>query len=266
MIDFLFGFIGGLALDRIVSQLLSRRRCSSGLRLGANQITKAEWEAMRTPPLAAPRRVQPGELVMPWQRQHLVRAEGFRIPPEQPLTAQRIRYEQWRDEQVRQALKNDTTPPATAMTDTRPDRPDRAAANDTAALLATKNGITPGPFSEHDLREAWNSQADQFNQWDSLDTCEQLAWAQTQAIAADRARRPALTRDAEAAELAEIREALRRLRRWGRLSGGGFNADVVQGVADWIDAGMIGPLPPLMVPPWFAADLKSLRQQEQSHA
>lgn len=56
---------------------------------------------------------------------------------------------------------------------------------------ATSDDIPPGPFSEHDLREAWNGQADQFNQWDSLDTGEQLAWAQARAIAADRARRPA---------------------------------------------------------------------------
>lgn len=40
-------------------------------------------------------------------------------------------------------------------------------------------------------------------------------------------------------------EALRRLRRWGRLSGGGYSADVVLGVVDWIDGGMVGPLPPL---------------------
>jgi hypothetical protein len=46
----------------------------------------------------------------------------------------------------------------------------------------TSNDIKPGPFSEHELREQWNSQADEFNQWDSLDSCEQLAWAQTQAL------------------------------------------------------------------------------------
>ena len=40
----------------------------------------------------------------------------------------------------------------------------------------------PGPFSEHDLIQRWNAQADNANQWDSLDTCEQLAWAQTCAI------------------------------------------------------------------------------------
>lgn len=40
-------------------------------------------------------------------------------------------------------------------------------------------------------------------------------------------------------------EALKRLRQWGRLSGGGYSADVVLGVVDWIDGGMKGPLPPL---------------------
>ena len=46
------------------------------------------------------------------------------------------------------------------------------------------NDIPPGPYSEHDLRRQWNSQADGFNQWDSLDSSEQLAWAQARAIAA----------------------------------------------------------------------------------
>lgn len=143
---FAAGWFCKAALGR--RQLLSRRRCSSGLRLGANQITKAEWEAMRTPP---PRRVQLGELVMPRQRQHLIRAEGLCIPPEtdprfgvpweegtvqrgnghggpttpkaqirptpqQPLTADLIRYWKWQDEQVRQALEDGTNnqPPGDA--------------------------------------------------------------------------------------------------------------------------------------------------------
>jgi len=59
-----------------------------------------------------------------------------------------------------------------------------------AAGEFTSNDIKPGPFSEHDLRMQWNAQADNFNQWDSLDSCEQLALAQTAAISADRARRP----------------------------------------------------------------------------
>lgn len=50
----------------------------------------------------------------------------------------------------------------------------------------TSDDVKPGPFSEHELREQWNSQADKFNQWDSLDGCEQLAWAQTRAIEAGR--------------------------------------------------------------------------------
>lgn len=54
---------------------------------------------------------------------------------------------------------------------------------------ATSNGITPGPFSENCLRKAWNRQADESNQWDSLEVCEQLAVAQNLAIAADRAGR-----------------------------------------------------------------------------
>ena len=41
----------------------------------------------------------------PWQHQHLIRARGFDVPPDQPLTAQLIRYWRWQDEQVRQALE-----------------------------------------------------------------------------------------------------------------------------------------------------------------
>lgn len=47
----------------------------------------------------------------------------------------------------------------------------------------------PSPISAHDLAIQWNQQADQSEQWDSLDLYEQLAWAQSRAIAADRAQR-----------------------------------------------------------------------------
>ncbi len=43
-------------------------------------------------------------------------------------------------------------------------------------------------ISAHDLAIQWNQQADADNQWASLDLYEQLAWAQSRAIAADRAR------------------------------------------------------------------------------
>ena len=59
------------------------------------------------------------------------------------------------------------------------------------ALSSNPGQVEPGPFSEHDLREQWNAQADEFNQWESLDSSEQLAWAQARAIAADRNGRPA---------------------------------------------------------------------------
>jgi len=60
------------------------------------------------------------------------------------------------------------------------------------SFLATSDDILPVPLTEHDLIQQWNNQADEFNQWDSLDTCEQLAWAQVRAIAADRNRRSTL--------------------------------------------------------------------------
>jgi hypothetical protein len=54
-------------------------------------------------------------------------------------------------------------------------------------------------------------------------------------------------------------EALKRLRQWGRLScvgsyspAGGYSADVLVGVLDWIDGGMEGPLPPLPAHPLSA--------------
>jgi len=51
------------------------------------------------------------------------------------------------------------------------------------ALSSNPGQVEPGPFSEHELHEQWNAQADEFNQWESLDSAEQLAWAQTRAIA-----------------------------------------------------------------------------------
>jgi hypothetical protein len=59
------------------------------------------------------------------------------------------------------------------------------------------------------------------------------------------------------AELAALRgvpvavEALTRLYWWGGMSGAyGYDADVVLGVRDWIDSGMVGGLPPLSA--WVA--------------
>jgi hypothetical protein len=49
-------------------------------------------------------------------------------------------------------------------------------------IRLTAEDILPGPYSEHELRNQWNAQADKHNQWDSLDSSEQLAWAQVRAI------------------------------------------------------------------------------------
>ena len=258
--------------------------------------------------------------------------------------------------------------------------------------MTTPENLPPGPISENDLREQWNEQADEFNQWESLGLNEQLEWAQIRAIAADRAQQVArcghqpappaegevttamlgkqltslatrlmdksmpmnpevatavgdtwdlyedapkpvtqpaegevaklvatLEREADAEEKRdrtawitadELRrcaellrqhypdaapapapsgyayrypdgirfnwgqqvngcrpsealpywfsphapeppdveanaiKALRRLRRWWGLSGAGYSAEIVQGITDWIDGGMVGPLPP----------------------
>jgi hypothetical protein len=55
-------------------------------------------------------------------------------------------------------------------------------------LSITAEDIPPGPYSEHELRDQWNARVDENNQWDSLDSSEQLAWAQVRAIAAARDR------------------------------------------------------------------------------
>jgi hypothetical protein len=52
--------------------------------------------------------------------------------------------------------------------------------------MKTSDDIPPGPFSEHELGKQWNQQADEHGQWESLDSSEQLAWAQVCAIAWDR--------------------------------------------------------------------------------
>ena len=51
------------------------------------------------------------------------------------------------------------------------------------ALAAEQQGPDHAPISTEELRAAWNQQADEFNQWESLDLGEQLAWAQARAIA-----------------------------------------------------------------------------------
>lgn len=53
--------------------------------------------------------------------------------------------------------------------------------------------IPPEPFSEDELRQRWNAQADEWNSWDNLSPGEQLEWAQSCAIAADHAERVAWT-------------------------------------------------------------------------
>jgi len=78
------------------------------------------------------------------------------------------------------------------------------------ALSSNPGQVEPDPFSEHELREQWNAQADEFNQWESLDSAEQLAWAQARAIAADRNGRPTATPAPEvlSAEVKELVAAL----------------------------------------------------------
>jgi hypothetical protein len=67
----------------------------------------------------------------------------------------------------------------------------RARADLAAADTDPANGDNQPPvmLTEEELAKSWNQQADEFNRWDSLDSGEQLAWAQARAIARDRADR-----------------------------------------------------------------------------
>jgi hypothetical protein len=49
-------------------------------------------------------------------------------------------------------------------------------------LAAEQQWPPPKPIPTEELRAAWNQQADEFNQWESLDLGEQLAWAQARAL------------------------------------------------------------------------------------
>ena len=65
----------------------------------------------------------------------------------------------------------------------------RAAIAADCARRPTLQPEPPTPISAHDLAIQCNRQADQSEQWDSLELYEQLAFAQARAITADRARR-----------------------------------------------------------------------------
>ena len=78
----------------------------------------------------------------------------------------------------------------------------KTMATPTIRVALTSDDICPGPLSEDDLRRGWNQQADEHNQWESLDSAEQLAWAQALAIKADR---HAALFDQQEAELAALR-------------------------------------------------------------
>lgn len=50
-------------------------------------------------------------------------------------------------------------------------------------------GEEPHLIPEHELQLSWDAQAEDFNDWNSLDLSEKLAWAQIRAAIHDRARR-----------------------------------------------------------------------------
>lgn len=75
----------------------------------------------------------------------------------------------------------------------------REAAKQDAEVKAALSAPGPQavPFTVEQLRDQWNAQADEFNQWESLDLEEQLGWAQARAIAADRYHRDQATRESD---------------------------------------------------------------------
>ena len=132
------------------------------------------------------------------------------------------------------------------------------------AVRAAAADIPPGPYSEQDLREQWNAQEADGEDWDSLESCEQLAWAQARAWVESCRHSAALIRQHEA-ELATTREALRRLVVWGgwryaNRSWQALDVEVVLDVLDWFADGMTGPLPPL---PSYIASREALRRLQE---
>lgn len=65
-------------------------------------------------------------------------------------------------------------------------------------------GIPPSPYTESQLRDQWNAQADEFNQWESLDSGEQHAWAQARALSRAVSLSPLPPRIGHILRLAEI--------------------------------------------------------------
>lgn len=74
-------------------------------------------------------------------------------------------------------------------------------------LLAQPPEPAEGPIPVEELRASWNQQADEFNQWKSLDLGEQLAWAQARAAARCSNRQPEPAEGASEDEL-QKKEAL----------------------------------------------------------
>jgi hypothetical protein len=108
----------------------------------------------------------------------------------------------------------------------------------TIRTALTSDDIPPGPFSEDDLRQRWNQQADEHNQWESLDSCEQLAWAQVLAIRADR-QAPATSTPSPVAPAGGLLESIARIIASDTSEGPeafqGISKDVIHRVAEWLD-------------------------------
>jgi hypothetical protein len=99
------------------------------------------------------------------------------------------------------------------------------------ALATTSEQIPPGLYSEHELQTQWNTQADEYNKWESLDSSEQLAWAQVRAIAADRNGRPAAP-PAPPSER-DVAEWINRLPLWNGASRDELTGIVFRALARW---------------------------------
>lgn len=118
------------------------------------------------------------------------------------------------------------------------------------------------PISAHDLAAAWNQQADADDQWDSLGLYEQLAWAQSRAIAADRARWGGSTPHLEpesAADCLAARPLMARVAAMGDCIGRhtvGEIIDISDQAASWLAANPPGQPPAAGEAAELAAELR----------
>jgi len=146
------------------------------------------YRAARVALEAQPRKEGAGALLHPAYEPSDGSADGLKRPCPQPSGAQLIDGEWWHPIMGCDSLQ--------------------IVVDNARAALAQAGGDFNHielALPEEWLADAWNAQAD-VNQWDSLDTSEQLAFAQTRAVAVDRNRRAASLPAPELGEGSTLKE------------------------------------------------------------